>query len=79
MGNPEFRVAPLGPLFPGPNVLKLPADGRGAAFYRCSAVTPPCGEAVCGAGVGPAVVDGGIDFQTWPAIVAASILREYYR
>ena len=43
------------------------------------AVTPPCGEAVGGADVGPAVVDGGIDFQTWLAIVAASILREYYR
>ena len=35
------------------------------------AVTPPCGEAVCGADVGPAVVDGRIDFQTWLPIYGA--------
>ena len=56
------------------------ARGRAwGGFLQMLAVTPPCGEAVCGADVGPAVVDGRIDFQIWLAIVAASILREYYR
>ena len=57
----------------------LPAGGRGATFYRCWAVPPPCGEAVCGVGVWPAVPDGGIDFQTWLPIIARAALPKYYR
>ena len=40
--------------------------------------SPPCDEAVTGAGVRPAVRDGGIDFKNCLAIIAGSILREYY-
>ena len=43
------------------------------------AVTPPCGEAVCGAALWPAKNGGGIDFHTWPSIITESTLPEYYR
>ena len=43
-----------------------------------SSVTPPCGEAVCGAGVGPAVDNGRINFQTSPPILQSGTLPKYY-
>ena len=77
MGNPVFQLAPSARCFRG-LIFLMPAGGRGATFYRCWAVPPPCGEAVCGAGVWPAVRDGGIDFKTCLSTLPAETLPKYY-
>ena len=70
-------IAPSARLFPGPGF----SDARGRAwggFLQVLAVIPPCDEAVSHTGKRPAVRDGYVDLYPYCAILAQSVLREYY-